>query len=150
LFPRWDGPYPITEAFPEQSQYRLDLGPEDKLHNMFNVDKLKLYVTNDVEKFTDREPARPEPVIVGGGEEYFVEAIVDEKKCVHGKRLFYVHWAGWPTDTNTWEALENVEETEVFDVWEKSREAGGRSIFLEGEGARTVPFACGEGGVEDS
>jgi hypothetical protein len=60
-----------------------------------------------------------------------------------------VHWAGWPTDTNTWEALENVEETEVFDVWEKSREVGGRSIFLEGEGARTVPFACGDGGLED-
>jgi hypothetical protein len=123
LFPRWDGPYLITEVFPEQSQYHLNLGPEDKLHNMFNIDKLKLYVTNDIEKFPDREPARPEPVIVGGGEEYFVEAIVDEK-CIHGKQLFYVHWATWPTDANTWEALENVEETDVFDVWEKSREVG--------------------------
>jgi hypothetical protein len=84
LFPHWDSLYPITEAFPEQSQYRLNLSPEDKLHNMFNINKLKLYVTNDVEKFPDREPARPEPVIVGGGEEYFVEAIMDEK-CVHRK-----------------------------------------------------------------
>jgi hypothetical protein len=148
LFPRWDRPYPITEAFPEQSQYRLDLGPEDKLHNMFNVDKLKLYVANDVEKFPNREPACPEPVIVGGGEEYFIKAIMDEKR-ERGKRLLYMHWASWPTDAKTWEVLENVEETEAFDVWEKSREAGGRSIFLEGEGARTVPFACGDGGWGD-
>jgi hypothetical protein len=103
---------------------------------MFNVDNLKLYVAKHIKKFPNCEPARPEPVIV-------------DKKCVHGKRLFYVHWAGWPTDTNTWEVLENVEETDVFDVWEKSREVGGWSIFLEGEGARTVPFACGDGGLED-
>ena len=147
LFPRLDGPYPITEAFPEQSQYRLDLGTDDKSHNMFNIDKLKLYVSNDVEKFPEREPARHEPVIIGGGEEYFVEAILDAKRA-RGKRLFYVHWAGYPVDEGTWETLKTVEETEVFKLWEKGREAGGRSIFLEGEGARTAPFAYGEEGWE--
>ena len=33
-------------------------------------------------------------------------------------------------------------------MWEKGREVAGRSIFLEGEVARTAPFACGEGGWE--
>ena len=147
LFPCWGGPYPITEAFPEQSQYRLDLGTNNKLHNMFNINKLKLYVSNDVEKFPEREPACPEPVIMGGGEKYFIEAILDEKHA-RGKQLFYVHWAGYLVDKGTWETLKTVKETEVFKLWEKGREAGGRSIFLEGEGARTAPFAYGEEGWE--
>ena len=144
LFP---GPYPITEAFPEQTYYHLNLGADNKLHNMFNIDKLKLYVSNDVEKFLEREPLCPEPVIIEGGEEYFVEVILDEKRS-RGKQLFYMHWAGYPVNEETWETLKTVEETEVFELWEKGWEVGGRSTFLEGEGARTAPFAYREGGWE--
>mgnify|MGYP001591889225 FL=1 len=144
LFPHWDGPYPITEAFPEQSQYRLNLGTDNKSHNMFNINKRNLYVSNDVEKFPEREPARPEPVIIGGGEEYFVKAILDEKRA-RGKRLFYVHWAGYPVDEGTWETLKTVKETEVFKLWEKGREAGGRSIFFGRGGCKDCALCLRRG-----
>ena len=129
LFPRWDGPYPIAEAFAEQSQYHLDHGNNDKLHNMFNVNRLMPYVSSDVEKFPERGPARPESVIIGGGEEYFI-AVILSKKRARGKQLLYVHWTGYPVNKWTWESLKTAEETEAFKFWEKGRESGGRSIFF--------------------
>ncbi|GAA5982141.1 hypothetical protein JCM11641_000600 [Rhodosporidiobolus odoratus] len=79
FFPRWDGPYRITAAFPSQSLYQLQLDPDDASFNKFHVSKLKRYSPNDAADFPLRQPPRPDPVVVGGEEEYTVESIVDER-----------------------------------------------------------------------
>lgn len=123
LFPRWDGPYEILEAFPENSTYRLALPATDKAHPVFHASKLKVYNENDAKKYAQREPPRPEPIDVEGEQEWVVEAIVDEKgKGRH--RRFLVKWQGYPDSDNTWEPLANVEETEAMDVWEEKRRRG--------------------------
>ncbi|GAA5879222.1 hypothetical protein JCM16303_003124 [Sporobolomyces ruberrimus] len=116
LFPRYNGPYEIIESFPHQSQYRLRLDPSDKSHNMFHSSKLKRYIENDPSSFPDREPPRPQPVIVGGEEEYVVEKILDEKKTGRLSK-YLVKWLGYPDSASTWETRESLEETEALDNW---------------------------------
>lgn len=118
FLPRWDGPYAITEVFPSQSQYRVQLSPEDKSHNMFHVEKLKAYVPNDPSFFPSREPPRPDPILVNDEEEFFVEAIIDEKGR-GARRKFLVHWRGYPSSDDSWLPLAEVGELEAFEAWEK-------------------------------
>lgn len=51
-------------------------------------------------------------------EEYEVESIV-EKRLKKGVPQYLVKWKGWPAEDNTWEPLENLEESldlvEAFD-----------------------------------
>ncbi|GAA5972537.1 hypothetical protein JCM11641_001890 [Rhodosporidiobolus odoratus] len=124
LFPRWDGPYPVEQANPSTSTYRLSLPPSDRAHPTFHSSKLKRYTSNDPSLYAEREPPRPEPIDIDGAPEYVVEKITDEK----GKgrnRKFLVKWAGYPDSENTWEPLSNVEDTEAMDVREEIR--GGRA-----------------------
>ena len=123
LFPRWDGPYEIIDAFPETSTYRLALPPGDKAHPVFHSSKLKIYHENDPEKYAHRELPRPDPIDIDGGQEWVVEAIVDEKGKGRNKR-FLIKWEGYPDSENTWEPAANVEETEAMEIWEERRRRG--------------------------
>lgn len=118
LFPRWDGPFEVLEATPATSRYRLALPEGDKAHPVFHASKLKRYVRNNPDVHPAREPARPEPIDVDGEEEFFVEAIVDEKGSGAGCR-FLVKWEGYPLSENSWEPLRHVKDTAALDVWER-------------------------------
>ncbi|GAA5991079.1 hypothetical protein JCM11641_002320 [Rhodosporidiobolus odoratus] len=109
FFPRYDGPYRVTAAFPSQSLYQLELDPSDNSFNKFHISKLKRYTPNDLNMFPSRHHERPEPVVVGGEEEYEVEEIVDERTC-RGKKEYMVKWKGYASEENTWEVRENVED----------------------------------------
>ncbi|GAA5985616.1 hypothetical protein JCM11641_004993 [Rhodosporidiobolus odoratus] len=123
LFPRWDGPYAITDSSPSTSTYRLALPPDDRSHPTFHSSKLKRYIANDAEVFVQREPPRPEPMDVEGIDEYIVEHIVDEKG--RGKtQKFLVKWVGYPESENTWEPLAHVEDTEAMERWEEKKRRG--------------------------
>lgn len=124
LLARWDGPYPITEVFPEQSQYKLKLSANDKSHNMFHVEKLKAYVPNPSADFPSREPPRPDPILVADEEEFFVEAILDEKGVGRNRR-FLVHWRGYPHSDDSFEPLSSIKDTVAYDEWEKKKKLGG-------------------------
>ena len=50
-----------------------------------------------------------------GFELYEVESIRD-KKIENGKTLYFIKWAGWPEETNTWEPIENLND--VLDLVE--------------------------------
>ncbi|GAA5999160.1 hypothetical protein JCM11641_003028, partial [Rhodosporidiobolus odoratus] len=56
LFPRWDGPYAVEEAYPATSTYRLTLPPSDRAHPTFHASKLKRYISNDPSLHAEREP----------------------------------------------------------------------------------------------
>jgi Chromo (CHRromatin Organisation MOdifier) domain len=117
FFDRFDGPYPITKAWPEQSKYRLQLHDGDKSFNSFHTSKLKPYVQNDPTQFPTRIVDEPPPVILGGEEEFFVDSIIDER--TQGRSLSYlVRWIGHPVVPDTWEPASALADTEVLDVWE--------------------------------
>ena len=117
LFPRHDGPYEIIEASPEQSKYRLKLDEADKSFPVFHTSKLKAYIPNDPQIFPNREPARPEPVVIGGEEEWTIERIVDERKVGRGRR-YLVRWAGYESSADTWEPTAGVKDTAALAEWE--------------------------------
>ncbi len=53
---------------------------------------------------------RPPPDLVGGGEQYEVEAIRSHRRQGRGKQLQYlIKWLGYPESDNTWEPAENLQ-----------------------------------------
>jgi hypothetical protein len=123
LFPRWDGPYKVIEAYPQTSNYKLDLPTGDRAHPVFHSSKLKAYKLNNPATFPSRHPPRPEPLDVEGEKQFVVEAIVDEKGRGRARR-YLVKWVGYPDSENTWEPAANVEDTEALDGWEEKKRRG--------------------------
>jgi hypothetical protein len=76
FFPRWDGPYQITDVHHEASTYTLDI--PTNAYPVYHASKLKTYLTNDPSLFPDRELPQPGPIVTANGlEEFFVDQIID-------------------------------------------------------------------------
>ncbi|SGY12583.1 BQ5605_C011g06548 [Microbotryum silenes-dioicae] len=118
LIDRFDGPYRIVKAQPEISSYTLQLNGDNATVPFFHMGKLKTYRKNDTALFPNREPARLGPVDVGGKPEYIIEDIVDERIRA-GKQQYLVSWVSWPSDSDSWEPAEALEDTEALDRWER-------------------------------
>lgn len=94
LLPKFIGPYPIIEANPSTSNYRLGLPTElakRGIHNNFHVNLLRKYRPNDDALFPQRSLADPYDF----GEPSDVEWLVDEITSHHwdGRKLmFHVTW----------------------------------------------------------
>ena len=83
FFPRWDGPYTITNAHPETSSYTLD----NNSPYPYYASKLKLYHQNNPILFPNHELPKPGPVLTPDGmQEHEVEQILDMQPHGHG------HW----------------------------------------------------------
>ncbi|SGY38977.1 BQ5605_C003g02116 [Microbotryum silenes-dioicae] len=121
LMDRFDGPYRIVKAQPEILSYTLQLNGDDAAVPFFHTGKLKPYRKNDTALFPNREPARLGPVDVGGEPEYIIEDIVDERIRA-GKQQYVVSWVSWPSDSDSWEPAEALEDTEALDRWERRNE----------------------------
>ena len=82
LFPRHDGPYRVTKAFPETSTYHLEIpNAPPNFCFTFHVSQLKRYVPNDQELFPGRELPRDRPVLLPNGqEEHVIKEILDERR----------------------------------------------------------------------
>ncbi|SGZ27798.1 BQ5605_C026g10191 [Microbotryum silenes-dioicae] len=126
LMDRFDGPYCIVKAQPEILSYTLQLNGDDAAVPFFHTGKLKTYHKNNTALFPNHEPARLGPVDVGGEPEYIMEDIVDERIRA-GKQQYLVSWLLWPSDSNSWEPAEALEDTEALDRWERwnEEESGG-------------------------
>jgi hypothetical protein len=103
LGPKQLGPFTITEV-KSDINYRLDLPPVLKIHDVFHVDCLSPYKGNEVNGL---QPPPPEPVTVDGEEEYKVDHVRDSK--VFGRTLKYlIHWKGYGEGEDTWEPAKNL------------------------------------------
>lgn len=105
------GPFKIIEKISDLN-YRLQIPENWNIHPVFHVDQLRRYHENP------EKPNFPEPPpdLVEGKEEYEVEKILDaqyrqllgtRKKTLH----FLVKWKGYHDKDNTWEPLENVQNS---------------------------------------
>ena len=53
------------------------------------------------------------------GEQYIVEKVTG-KKVVRGKIMYYVKWKGFPENENTWEPIDNFQDTKHYKDYENS------------------------------
>lgn len=118
FIPRYDGPYEIVNAHSETSNYTLDMPNSPNTFPTFHAGVLKKFVSNDPQLFPSRELNKPEPVIVDGEEEHFIEAIVDERRRGRGYQ-YLVSWVGEGPEQNRWIAGSGVNDTEALDIWLK-------------------------------
>ncbi|SCV73802.1 BQ2448_6232 [Microbotryum intermedium] len=117
LMDRFDGPYCIVKAQPEISSYTLQLNGDNTAVPFFHTGKLKTYHENNATLFPNHEPAWPGPMDVGGEPGYVTEDIVNERTRA-GKRQYLVLWVSWPSDSDSWEPAEALDDTEALDRWE--------------------------------
>jgi hypothetical protein len=118
FMPRRDGPYKVIRAFPERSEYTLQLPGTSKTFPGFHAHLLTRHVPNDPTLFPDRELTRPGPILGDDGEEeYNVEKIVDSRR--RGRGIQYrVRWTGYGPDQDSWLPRRSLDDTVALDVWE--------------------------------
>ena len=118
FYPRYLGPFRITKANHATSNYELDLPREyQSIHNNFHAHLLKPFVENDPNQFPLREPPRPPPLIPEDNQ-YEVERILDHKDIGRGqgrKRQYYIRWAGYGEDDDSWVKEEDIHEDLVTE-----------------------------------
>ena len=117
LGPRWVGPFRILERIGGQA-YRLALPEEySRLHNVFPIQLL--------EQFHPREDTAllPMPELEDNEEEWEVEEVRGMRKA--GQKKFYlVKWAGWPSEYNSYEPEEHMENAwRAVKAFEKKNRA---------------------------
>lgn len=118
FFPRYDGPYTVTDVHPQFSAYTLDLPPHLNIFPTFHADELKAYSDNDAELFPNHEFPRPGPIVTAEGlEELGVERILDEHK-IGGGRRYLVRWKGYGPEFDSWEPSRSMQDCAALDVWE--------------------------------
>lgn len=118
FMPRRDGPYKIVKAFPERSEYTLQLPGNPKTFPGFHSSLLTRHVANDPDLFPDRELVRPGPVLnENGEEEYNIEKIVDSRRRGRGWQ-YLVRWTGYGKEHDEWLPRRALDDTAALDAWE--------------------------------
>jgi hypothetical protein len=117
FFPRFDGPFEITDCHPEASTYTLDLPNSPNLFPTYHVSELKRHVPNDPNLFPSREQIRPAPILTPEGlEEFHVDRILDERKRGRGHQ-YLVRWTGYGPEHDRWLPRRELEDCEALDRW---------------------------------
>jgi transposase InsO family protein len=78
---RWVGPFPVTEAFSNGVNVRLELPEEySRLHPVFHVERLKRFVPSAVDWPNREQPDRPRAKLVDGKKKYWAVRIIGKKE----------------------------------------------------------------------
>ena len=105
---RFLGPFRIIEALGKQA-YRLDLPKTlGAIHPVFHVSLLQPYHRREGEG----SPTPPPAILLEDGEEYEVEAILDQRQR-RGKTQYLVKWLGYPDWESSWEDESNLGNAEA-------------------------------------
>jgi len=54
--------------------------------------------------------------------EYEVEEIVDEGIAPSRKKIYRMHWRGYPSDQDTWQPLKDIKHLDAYKIWKAARE----------------------------
>jgi len=118
FFPRWDGPYVVTDVHPEVSTYTLDI--PTNAYPVFHTSELKPHLDNDTSLFPNRELLQPGPTITADGlQEYTVEEIIDSQRRGRGWQ-FLVRWLGYGLQHDLWLPAHKLSDCEALDIWYKN------------------------------
>jgi len=117
FFPRYDGPYNITDVHAETSNYTLELPNSPNTFPTYHASELKSFLPNDSDLFPSREVPQPQPVVTSGGlEEYHVEKIIDSRRRGKGWQ-YLVRWTGYGPEHDRWLAGSALDECAALDAW---------------------------------
>ena len=80
FFPRYDGPYNITDVHAETLNYTLELPNSPNTFPTYHASELKAFLLNDNTLFPSREVPQPQPIVTSDGlEEYHVKEIINSR-----------------------------------------------------------------------
>ena len=91
----------LSLRFVNNVSYRLQLPATMQIHTNFHVSILKPYRDPSLVHHSCL-PTPPDPLVIHGEKEYFVEAILDTR-LQHNQRQHLVKWLHYPSYNNTWE-----------------------------------------------
>ena len=105
LSDRYIGPYKITKVMDSKIAFQLDLPATMRQHNVFPITALEPYKgTDDAAAAVARRDDVDETDVA-----YEVEAILDHRG-VPSQRELLIHWKGYPSEEDSWEPLENLDD----------------------------------------
>jgi hypothetical protein len=88
---------------------------------VFHASEVLPFKENDDTLFPDRALHPPDPVVIDGEEEFFIDKIVDERR--HRKVTQYrVRWKGEGPEGDKWLPSEEVENCEALDAWQARKQ----------------------------
>jgi hypothetical protein len=117
LEPLYEGPYLVLEMCGSNAA-KLQLPAGCKLHPVFNLDLLKLYVDGQISHpdrpvrdsrpaaLAEEDPERGGPV---QNPVYEVEEVIGSRHS-RGKRQYRVKWLGWPIEQSSWLPREELQD----------------------------------------
>lgn len=122
LVPRFDGPFKVTKVHSEASTVTVQLPTGSKTFPTFHTSLVKPFQPNDNDIFPGRANSPPNPVVVDGEVEHFVERIIDHKKIPGGFK-YLIRWQGESPASDEWIHHAFLEDNScVDDYWESVTE----------------------------
>jgi hypothetical protein len=112
LLPKWVGPFEIQKVI-GKGAYKLVLPDTMKVHPVFHVSLLKAF-------HSDGRVQPPDPLIIDGEEEFFVERILDHRFVKRGRKVcpeYLVKWRGYGTEHNSWEPASGLSDTVAYEAY---------------------------------
>ena len=82
--PHCDGPYIVTDTAAEVSTITINMPNNPNTFPTFHASQALPFVENNKEIFPSWEQERPQPVVIDGKEEYYMDQILDEHKQGRG------------------------------------------------------------------
>jgi hypothetical protein len=117
FFPHYDGPYTVTDAHPEASTYTLEMPNSPNVFPTYHASELAPHIANDPVLFPSHEDQKPPLIVTSDGiEEYFVNEIIDSRRCSRGWQ-YLVRWVGYGPEHDRWLSRTSLEDCEALDCW---------------------------------
>jgi hypothetical protein len=136
LQPRFYGPFPII-AVKSPVNYVLQLPDHMRVHNNFHVSRLRPFHSDS------RHVPPPQPVLVDGCEEYYIQRILSHKPAHRPPAQathFLVEWLGYPgAEHHTLLPRAELADTEALDVYLGHAPAPPPAVPTPSRSARHVP-----------
>ncbi|ETV65440.1 hypothetical protein H257_17835 [Aphanomyces astaci] len=134
LVPRFISPFVILQAINDNAM-RLKLPRSmSRVHDVFNVDRLKHYHPNEA-KFASRPIPKATPVILDestGEQMYIVEKLL-KKRQFNRKLEYLVKWHGQPESEATWELMKDIKHVVHFKQLVQDLELSATEAIDQGE-----------------
>jgi hypothetical protein len=97
--------------------YKLAVPPQWAIHPVFHMSLLTPYVET---KEHGENYSRPPPDLIGGKEQYEVEAIKSHQRHGRKRQLQYlIKWKGYPKSDNTWKPVTNLQAPHLIKKYHK-------------------------------
>jgi hypothetical protein len=125
LMSKYIGPFRVVSVLPDKMvELELPVSMKRK-HPRFNVSKVKMFKTSDIEFPERKQLDRPPPVFEDGEEKYYdVESILGKRKVRVKKSKRYVteylvKWLGYDMSEATWQSEADLDAPPVKEEIEK-------------------------------